>query len=582
MKSKQPALRPYLEEIKSHCLPLDKESLIQLILSLAKEVKSSKRNDYTKRILASLPENQNELSPYTQADNLLAEIMELKQGIKMRIKSIEDGTFWDNPDDEEEWDDSYYLDDDPDLLNNSQVETLAEYFDTADRIFLDGHLKNAHKIYDALFALISESEEYGYSLPDFDIDLREARSRFGRCIYENMPAEERVEPLLKMMLEAHPENIFDVFPASGATFLVDIIDAATGDLDNFDSFLTSWQAALTEYNYTESRVADLILEATFLQKGIDAVGQLAREWQNKQPRAYLYWLQELANKKSWDNLREISGQACDTFPANHYREQAAYFHTQAGKQLQNNETILIGYREQFRSRPDISRLLNLVAEAHRQQLRDKELQNICAFLTAAKDGENKKNLLTTALLMAGDIDRAFTLNPQDKPIGWSSYQNGSGLLYGAALYLLCGCDNSCTTIANILESYTQSDTVYFDKYESRPLDYDTSDYKEITKGLEKSNTTAINSEQYHKWVMNIGQKRVNHIVSNTHRSAYERAAITLCSLAEYIAVKEDKNKALQLLTDYCKVRYNRHSAFRREMREIAGQSQILCVMVGEL
>ncbi len=581
MNSKQPALRPYLEKIKSHCLPLDKESLIQLILSLAKEVKSRKRDDYSKHILSFLPKNQKKSSNGTQTKELLDQISELKQEIEMRIKSINDGTFWDNPDNEEEWDDSYYLDEDPDLLNEFQAEALAEYFDTADRFFLNGQLDSSHKIYDALFALISESEEYGYSLSAFDIDLSEARSRLGRCIYEIMPDEERVEPLLRMMLENHPENIFDVFPSSGATFLVDIINAATGDLDNFDSFLTSWQTALTGYNYKESRVADLLLEATFLQKGIDAVGQLACKWQNKQPRAYLYWLQELANKKSWKKVREISGQACDIFPANHYREQAAYFHTQAGKQLQNDETILTGYREQFRSRPDISRLLNLVAEAHRQHLRDKELHDICTFLSTETDGNNNKNLLTTALLMAGDIDRAFTLSPQAEPVGWS-HQNGPGLLYGTTLYLLCGCDSSCTTIANILESYTQSDTVYFDKYESRPLDYDTSDYKEILKGLESSDTTAIDLEKYQEWVMNIGQKRVNHIVSNTHRGAYERAAMTLCSLAELVAVKEGKNKALQLLTDYCKVRYSRHSAFRREMREIVGQSHILCVIVGEL
>ena len=140
----------------------------------------------------------------------------------------------------------------------------------------------------------------------------------------------------------------------------------------------------------------------------------------------------------------------------------------------------------------------------------------------------------------------------------------------------------CTQITGLLKYYADSNILYFDSYESRPAESDTSNFKEILRGLQNVDASSLDLEHYRKWVWDIGQKRVNHIVSNTHRKAYERAAMTLCSLAESLAVKGDKDKAQSLLHEYCRVRYNRHPAFRREMREVVGKSKVLCIMVEEL
>ncbi len=569
MKTTKPALRPYLEIIEKECQSLDKDSLVHLIIALAKQIDAEKRNDFLQVFHSSLPNREQQTTqpssiPITK---LLAEIEGLHQEIEARIESIEDGTYWEDPDDD--WDDSYYHDEDPDLLNEFQKEALADFFSEADHYFLHGEKKEARDIYNALFTLVSDAEEYGYSLPDFNVDLREAGARFVRCVYELSSGKERLDNMLEIMTEDQ---------LSVPPLLLDIIDAETGDLDDFDDFLSSWRTALAEYDFRVEREADLLLEATFLQNGSKAVGELARSWKMEQPRGYLYWLHGLKKEENWEALRDISNEALTLLPYGRAREKAAHYLVEAGKQLAEDKMILTGYREQFKSEPRTSRLLNLVTEANRQQLRGKELEKICTFLSEKEQTFGEKKLLIKSLLMAGEIDRAFTLCKQDKAVGWSS-GDGTGLLYGAVLYLLSVCDASCTTINNLMEYYTESDRIYFDSYGDRSVESDTSDLKEILLGLQNIDTSSLNLEHYRKWVWDIGQKRVNHIVSNTHRGAYERAAMTLCSLAESLAVGGDKDGAQSLLREYCRVRYNRHSAFRREMRGIVSKSQVLCVMI---
>jgi len=568
MKITKPALRPYLETIEKECQSLDRNSLIQLILDLAKQIDAEKRSDFLQTFHSSLPgrEEQKTDPPRIQATKLQAEIEELQQEIEARIKSIEDGTYWDDPD--EDWDDSNYNDEEPDLLNEYQGEALADFFSEADHFFIHGDKKEARDIYDALFTLMSEAEEYGYSLPDFNVDLREAGARFVRCVYQLSSGNERLDTMLEIM----SEDLMSTPP-----FLIDIMDAETGDLDDFDSFLSSWRTALTEYDFKIKREADLLLEATFLKNGVSAVGELARNWGKEQPLGYLYWLQEIQKEENWATLRDISNEALTLLPYGSDREKIANYLTEAGKQLAENTTILKGCREQFKSKPDNSRLLHLVAEANRQQLRGEELEKVSTFLSEKDRTLYKKTLLIKSLLMAGEIDRAFALK-QDKAVGWSS-SDGTGLLYGAILHLLSDCNDTCTQIHDLLKYYTNPDVIFFNSYNSRPAESETSDVNEILTGLQNVDTSSLDLKHYRKWVWDIGQKRVNHIVSNTHRGAYERAAMTLCSLAESLVVKGEKDKAQSLLREYCRVRYNRHPAFRREMRLIVSKSRVLCVMI---
>jgi hypothetical protein len=64
-------------------------------------------------------------------------------------------------------------------------------------------------------------------------------------------------------------------------------------------------------------------------------------------------------------------------------------------------------------------------------------------------------------------------------------------------------------------------------------------------------------------------------VSNKYRNAYARAAQVLGSLAETYRVVDRDNKANRLLHHFYYEKYNRFSAFRREVKTVVGASELL-------
>jgi hypothetical protein len=581
MNTPQHTLRPYLEMIEKQCQLLDRDKLIQLILDLAKQIDADKRNDFLEtfefEFQSSLPTKSRQIPTVSQAtlSELLEEIAEFHKIIQTRVSSIEDGTYWDDPDDDDDdWDDSYYLDNDPEPMNHEQMEALTDFFGEADHLFLHGEKAAAKMIYNSLFVLVEEIEEDGF-LPEFKVNLREARARMARCVYELSAQDERVDAMLAVMHAGQLENNVNKFYLHNFPLLQDILDAETDELSDFDFFLASWQLVLSQKSFRNNRIADLLLEAVFLQSGSKAVGALARQWQDEQPRGYLYWLQQLEREKNWPLLRDAGLETLQALPPGQKRVEATNFLLTAANRLDDDATTLFGFRERFRSNPRDSSLLDLLSEAERQQVREQELEKVCVFCNKTEPEYGDRLLLIKALLMAGKIDQAFELGNQDKISGWS--HSATGLLFASALYLLCRGNKTCSLIHRQLEDYGGCSTIFFDSCSSHPIIESRSGFEEIKHGLDlvNINSNTFNLDLYRKWTGTIGEQRVNHIVSNTHRSAYDSAAMVLGSLAEVMAASGEKKKAQALLTEYCKVLYNRHSAFRREVREAVGRSQIL-------
>ncbi len=576
MNISAPALRPYLEMIEKQCRELDREDLIQLILTMAQQVAPGKRTDFLVNFQSHLSTAEQEISnDPTNPTQLQAELEELHESVRTRIISIEDGSYWDDPD-EEDWD-SYHLDTDPEPLNDEQIAAFSDFFSEADHHFFHGAKAMAKMIYSALFAIITEIEDYDSS-SDLEINLREERARLARCEYELSSDEDRLEVMLSIM-GANPSETSE-FSLQKLPLLQDVRDAAAADLADFDSFLAAWRQALAKQPCTQNRVADLLLEAAFLQNGSEAVGELARAWQNNQPRGYLFLLRQLEREENWPALRDAGFETLSVFTADRNRFKTTDFLIAAGRNLGDDATTLAGFRERFQADIRDSTLLDLLTEADRQQRRTEELETACAFCAKIAPKVGEKLLLVKTLLMAGLFDQAFAHCQKDKIVGWS--YSATGLLFAGVLSLLCDGDSSCLLIHQLLEDYGGGDTIFFDSYNPRSIGENSSGAKEIRQGLRLVDKTTIDLDSYRKWAGTIGEQRVNHIVSNTHRSAYNRAAKVLGALAETMVMAGDQKKAQALLQEYCKVLYNRHSAFRREVRQAVSSSKILAGMGGGL
>ena len=100
-------------------------------------------------------------------------------------------------------------------------------------------------------------------------------------------------------------------------------------------------------------------------------------------------------------------------------------------------------------------------------------------------------------------------------------------------------------------------------------------YSEIIKGMQKIKFPKSKLMEYFNWALKTGRKRIDHIVSNKHRGAYKRAAQVLGALAEVYAAKGDVENAVKIIHEYCKEKYNRHSAFKREVKMVTSRSKLL-------
>jgi hypothetical protein len=171
--------------------------------------------------------------------------------------------------------------------------------------------------------------------------------------------------------------------------------------------------------------------------------------------------------------------------------------------------------------------------------------------------------------MSGNLNSAFALAKNEKGVGWSSGNN-----VGVVLSVLADYSEKEGTIKTILKDYASKRAIYSERF-SIDDGKSTSFYDEIIKGLTQNKEIKLQASEYFSWAEKIGTKRIEHIVSNNHRRAYERAAQVLASLAEVYFAMGQQSKAAKILHNYYNEKYNRFSAFRKEVKAVVKASDLL-------
>ncbi|MGD8449676.1 MAG: hypothetical protein PVF36_10640, partial [Desulfobacterales bacterium] len=219
-------------------------------------------------------------------------------------------------------------------------------------------------------------------------------------------------------------------------------------------------------------------------------------------------------------------------------------------------------------------LLDFVREAIKQDERDKEFGKVINHFKSQKTmNGDQKTLYVKALLMAGQLHDAFDMAKKEKSVGWS-YHSNAGVVFGSVLSVLSDHSEKADTIKTLLKGYANQRCVYSERF-SVADEKAASFYEEIISGLKQKKIAEANKTEYLKWANRIGKSRIEHIVSNKHRRAYARAAQVLGSLAEAYTAMGQKNKAAKILHKYYNEKYNRFSAFRREVKAVVTDSNLL-------
>jgi hypothetical protein len=573
MKKAKIALKPYLDTINEYCDTLSNKELSNIIISLAKDIPTAGRVEFLDKFESFLPGRRRRSTvklKVDQIERILNDIEALKENIAERIESIEDGSYWDDPDD---WGGDGYYDDEPDYVSQDQLNELESFFDVAEDLFMDDRLEDARKVYEALFILISYVKESAHLSVGHEIDIREARARYCRCVYETADADTRLDEFTAAMeidaSDPYNENEYD----ENYPLMQDVVDARPGEIAGLESFLPAWNKFLVKKG-KKGRPAVLLLETVNRLEGINGVSKLAKKWANSQPQGYLYWLKILKQNNDPKGIIIVGTKGLKALKQGRFRERVAKFIIDAAEKQNDTKTLLMGRRERFFSRISHQNLLDLVGEAIIQNGRDDELDRVDHFFKSCKSmDDDQKALYVKTLLMSGQLNNAFAMAKKEKSVGWS-YASNAGVVFGSALSVLADHSEKAGTIQTLLKGYANQKSVYSERFlvdDGMGISF----YEEIIKGLKQKKFAKSQRAEYLAWVEKIGKSRIEHIVSNKHRRAYERAAQVLGSLAEAYAAMGQKNKTVKILHKYYSEKYNRFSAFRREVKAVVMNSDLL-------
>ncbi len=484
MKKSKIALKPYLDTITGYCNTLSNEELTDILTCLARDIPTSGRVNFLEKIESYLPGRRPAIMPEAGlVEQILDDIEALKESIEERIMSIENGNYWDEPD---VWGDDGYYEEEPDYISEDQGEELGSFFDDAERLFLDDRLEGARKVYEALFNLINDVKEDASFSPFDDIDIREARARYCRCVYETTNRGTRLDEFIGAMevdaSNLYNENEYD----ENYPLMQDVIDAKPGKMEDLESLLPAWKKSLIKRG-TKGRPAGLLLETVNRLEGITGVSRLAKEWKNSQPQGYLFWLNILKKENDQKGIIRVSTEGLKALKEGRSRERVAEFMIDAANELNDAKHVLLGKRERFFSYMSDQNLLDLVAESTTQGKRDNELDTVIKFFKARKSINEEKDLYARALLMAGKLNEAVAMAKNEKSVGWS-YGSNAGVVFGSVLSVLAGHSEKAGTIKTLLSGYANNISVYSERF-SIDDGKGTSFYGEIIKGLKQNEET---------------------------------------------------------------------------------------------
>jgi hypothetical protein len=549
-------LKPYLETIATHCASLNKEELLEIIMRLAKTISPEARLNFLHTIL---PEDNRaaDLAATPGEDKLLEEIRQLQEDVDERISSIEDGSYYDRHDTWEEPDDE----EGPDYFSEEQKQALETLFSQVSNLFLSNQIATAKEGFAELFNFPLEHTI-------LNINLREPRARYCRCIYETTPTERRVQELLTAIAPegslglTHQSLLAGEYP-----FLQDVINARPDELPDFDQFLPAWQQALADFQ--TDRAAILCLEANYLSNGLEGVATLARQWKDRQPYGYLFWLEKLFDQANWQEIATVCQEALYALSYSERRAKVADSLIYAADKLKDLPLLLKGKREQCLSLPNEYFLLQWLNEAEAQGKKTEELTIALTFLAKKS---RLVSLYAKTCLIAGELEKAFTLAKEEKSYGWS-YSSAGVVFAGLLTALLPPNTPPPRCIRNLLEHYVEKSAYPYRAEATLPTGKRMID--QVLQGLRSKEYTPAERTQYLEWAENLGKGRIEHIVNNKFRKAYGRAAEVLGALAEYFILTDHQEHALSLITHYRDVQFTRYPAFKSEVNQVIASSNLL-------
>ena len=226
----------------------------------------------------------------------------------------------------------------------------------------------------------------------------------------------------------------------------------------------------------------------------------------------------------------------------------------------NKEKYII---EAFKSQTDIPNLFRIINNGYLKKY-EKEINEYICITNENRNFKITKLERNTITKENYNYLKFFTGNFEDffkeclkvkNSLGWS----GSFIQYAIYLWLLYFNKNIDSKVYNNILTQTfnklgfKDNTLFLDE-----------DYSIVFEKW-KVQFKIYDKNKYIDWLKDIIDKRVDAIVSNSHRKSYFKAAILVVALNEVLESNDIQNK--DDFINYYYKKYSRHSAFRRELNK---------------
>jgi len=572
-------LKEFIEKLKLRLDSYSFDELKSVILEYAECLPPDDRQSFLD-IFIPIKKTTTRKTIKTDKDYFIREIEEF--GKQAEDYEFTNGWGWDHDyGDERSWGD------------DSWAPEIDGLFGRADDFYEAGDYQFARRAYklllDIFYTGTEEGQFSGYEHEDIiDTDIHETTLKYFRCLYqtEKMSARSRV--------------IFnDATWASCYTYnfsLQGMMNVSLEDLPDWERFGELWTDFLKQQK-SNAVVDRLLREAVRLFEGTRGLEILATQKGHEFPGAFVDWLEALKTDGNNNEVLRTASLGLEKLPETLLirAKIADYLHDAAVK-LKRDDLALMSLKEALYASPSLSRLLDLLDISKKIDQRVDFINGALTRFNAIKKRRTYHKVRTFDIhrspdlsendvpnilemccyLLKGNYAKVASFIKESEPLGWTFVDNPNALAIPFFLYLNWNKERTLTF--NLDKLWTRSTELQSSHYEyiigddsvmntgSRFRSY-------IENTLEKFSFDEQEKKKYFSMAEKAAKKRINAIVSNKHRKSYWKAAELILAVAETYWSNNESRKGQMLIYHFQK-KYNRHSAFQRELRAAIKESHL--------
>ncbi len=582
-----PTLAQFIERLEEALAP-HPHSVSVAFRILAAEVPSERRMEVLSRLPKPSVTTDPELAlrcypeiPLSSPDS------ELVQATDAFVRRLEDGEYyrglsWDDEQNEERaWGD------------DSWAKEMDEFFGRAAAAYLQGRQTLSARIYGRLLHSFRYQDRGGVfcgsESPDRMVqsNLSEAKRRYFRALFEVSPLAERPTRLLVEMESLRTVGDLEI----GLRAMIDTEPDGSPPLDEIDSFLPSWIAALEERQHDDSgwgrEARRLLREAVELEGGVDGLGRLARDAGADHPEAYHEWVGLLVRLDRIPEAIRAAEEGVDRIRDAMYRARLADRLVFLATSQDDHSLAVEAARSAWRASPTKVRLLCMVRAAEQAGMRDPVLVREASAVLRS-EWLHSDALACRLLLLVGRHEEALTRFQRANALGWGRADHAGSVVMPFLLLASTGLKKppSGSVLETLWEDLDAPGRQYFD----RRLLLDA-----MTAGVAAAADVSENERPYsvllteavvdhpiprahRSRILGTAQQKVEAVIGDIldgqHRRGHQLAAQLTVAVAEALSLARTSREG-QGFVVRIRAEYARYSVFQDALSDARQASSVL-------